>query len=260
MVIGMRGDRARSALAGTRFADLRWVDETGSTNADLLVLARDGAPEGVVLVADHQTAGRGRLGRTWEAPPGSSLLLSVLLDVGAGEDPHLTTVALGVAAAEACGEVCGVTPGLKWPNDLVIDDRKVAGILAEAHWLGSRARVVAGMGLNANWPPEPPAKLAAIATALNHHAGHDVDREGLLVAILRRLDHWRSRPAGELADIYGERCVTLGREVRIELAAETFTGTAVGITREGHLEVQAGPTRRTVTAGDVVHLRPATGS
>ena len=108
-----------AALAGTRFADVRWVGETGSTNTDALALARDGAPEGVVLVADHQTAGRGRLGRTWEAPPGASLLVSVLLRPPAAV-ADAVTMAAGVAMAEAVAEVAGVDARLKWPNDLVV--------------------------------------------------------------------------------------------------------------------------------------------
>src|SRR5262252_7179550 len=102
MVTGMRGDRARPALAGTRFADVRWVAETGSTNADLADLAAAGAAEGLVLVADHQTAGRGRLDRTWVSPAGSSLLLSVLLRPAIpASDAALVTLAMALAAVNA---------------------------------------------------------------------------------------------------------------------------------------------------------------
>src|SRR5687768_9699564 len=116
MVTGMPGDRAKQALSGTRFG-VRWVTETGSTNADLLEAARDGAAEGAVLVADHQSAGRGRLGRSWEAPPGASLLMSVLLRPTLALDQvHAVTAAVGLAAAYACHAVAGFRPGLKWPN------------------------------------------------------------------------------------------------------------------------------------------------
>ena len=136
----MTGDRARSALADTRFGDLRWVAETGSTNLDLLDEARSGAPEGLVLVADHQTDGRGRLGRTWAAPAGSSLLVSILLRPDLGPD-HVfaATMAVGVSAVEACAEVAGLAPALKWPNDLIVvapDDassvRTLGGMLTES--------------------------------------------------------------------------------------------------------------------------------
>lgn len=173
--------RAREALVGTRFADVRWVASTGSTNADAMALARDGAPEGIVVVADHQTAGRGRQARTWVAPPRGSLLLSVLLRPPAGV-AGAVTMAAAVAMAEAIEQVAGVTAGLKWPNDLVVTtddgDRKLAGILAEADWpAGSaisggyrapathdRAVVVVGVGLNVTWPRLPADGGADLAT------------------------------------------------------------------------------------------------
>src|SRR5262245_29768744 len=139
MVTGMQGSRARSALEGSRFADVRWVVETDSTNDDLLLLAREGAAEGILVVADHQRAGRGRLDRTWQAPPGSSLLLSVLMRPGvAPVQAHLASTAVACAAVEACIGVAGAAPRLKWPNDLVVLDPdgavrgKLGGILAES--------------------------------------------------------------------------------------------------------------------------------
>ncbi len=135
MVADVKGSSATSRLVGTRFTEVRWVDETGSTNADLLSAAAEGAGEGLVLVADHQTAGRGRLDRTWEAPPGSSLLVSVLLRPAVTvDDAFLVMSAAGVAAVDACHDVAGLRPGLKWPNDLVV----VAGDrYAGASWAGS---------------------------------------------------------------------------------------------------------------------------
>src|SRR3954452_9704987 len=138
-LLAVPGDPARRALAGTRFGDVRWVDETGSTNADALALARQGAPEGIVLVADHQTAGRGRQGRTWEAPAGASLLTTILLRPPAAV-AGLVTMAVALAASDAVADVAGFEPRLKWPNDLVwpgdgsAPARKLAGILAEADW------------------------------------------------------------------------------------------------------------------------------
>ncbi len=226
-VAAVAGSRARAELAGGRFADVRWVAETGSTNADVMALARDGAPDGVVVVADHQSAGRGRRSRSWAAPAGGSLLLSVLMRPPAAVAGALT-MATAVALAEAVERVAGVTPGLKWPNDLVLEgplagrharpgpgpdtssgDHKLAGILAEADWpAGStvsggwrepaaheRAVVVVGVGLNVRWP-EPSSDdegakevvdVADTAVALNW-VGADVDRVDLLVAFLRRLD------------------------------------------------------------------------
>lgn len=280
MVTGVPGGHARSALAGSRFADVRWVTETGSTNADALALARDGEREGVVLVADHQTAGRGRAGRTWIAPPGASLLLSVLLRPPA-RVAGLTTMAMGLAAAEALEEVAGVAARIKWPNDLVwpgdgtTRDRKVAGILAESDWpAGStadsgyrppgpdeRVVVVVGTGINVAWPDELPPDLADIAVACNHISGRTADREDLLVALLERLDARYDAllggGSGALLDDWRARSATLGRRVRVELGSDEVEGEAVDVTGEGHLVVRTPAGDRTVAVGDVVHLRPA---
>jgi BirA family biotin operon repressor/biotin-[acetyl-CoA-carboxylase] ligase len=155
-----------------RFGDVRWLEETDSTNTRLLEEARAGAPEGRVLAADHQTAGRGRMGRRWEAPPGSALLVSVLvrpaLPLGRA---HLVTMAAGLAASDACEALAGVRPGLKWPNDLVVDDAKLAGLLAESVVEGDALRaLVVGMGLNVTAAP------AEGATCLAGAAGRTVER------------------------------------------------------------------------------------
>jgi BirA family biotin operon repressor/biotin-[acetyl-CoA-carboxylase] ligase len=233
------------------------VTQTGSTNADVLALAREGAPVGTVVVADHQTAGRGRLGRRWEAPVGSSLLMSMLLPVEpAGGRPQRLTQAVALAAAGACEDVAGVRPDLKWPNDLLVGDRKLAGVLAESSVVDGRiAAVVVGLGLNVNWPAETPAELAGVVTALNHAAGHDVDRTALLGAVLDRLSAtaWPS-----LDERYRERLGTLGRRVRVDLGSVELIGTAVDVAAGGELVVQAdGGSRHEVSAGDVVHLRGA---
>lgn len=255
------GSLAKQALAGTRFADIRWVRETGSTNSDLLELARAGAPEGVALVADVQTAGRGRQGRSWLAPEGASLLLSVLLRPPPERSAQVT-MALAVAAAEAVELTAGVLPRLKWPNDLVwpgdgsAADRKLAGILAEADWESdSTVAVVAGIGMNIRWPEELPEEIADVAIALDCISDRPVERDDLLVALLSRLDLWYGSP--ELLDRWRELSATVGREVRVELASESVQGVAVDVDVNGHLvlELRGGP-RRSIAAGDVVHLRP----
>jgi BirA family biotin operon repressor/biotin-[acetyl-CoA-carboxylase] ligase len=244
-----------------------------------MALARDGEPEGIVLVADHQTAGRGRAGRSWSAPPGASLLMTVLLRPPAAV-MELSTMALAVAAAEAVESVAGFAPRLKWPNDLVWPgdgsgvDRKLAGILAEADWpAGStpdsgyrppagdqRVPVVVGLGLNVAWPADLPGELAEIAVACNHVTDREVDREDLLVAMLQGLDvHYTALLGGDrgsLLDEWRSRSATLDRQVRVDLGSEEVEGLAVDITAEGHLilEMPAGE-RRTLVVGDVVHLR-----
>lgn len=277
-------ERARAALVGTRFADVRWSSATGSTNADALALARDGAPEGVVVVADHQSAGRGRRDRHWVAPPGGSLLVSVLLRPPAPA-AGAVSMAAAVAMAAAVEQVAGVTAGVKWPNDLVVatagGERKLAGILAEADWPagstasggwrapgpGERAAVVVGVGVNVRWPGDQgpgdlPEELAATATALNHLVDAPVDRAELLVAYLRRLDgrYGELVAAGTTAGLlpaWRDRSATLGRRVRVDLGTSDVEGTAVDVTDDGHLVVEtADGERRTFAVGDVVHLRP----
>lgn len=284
MVTGVPGGRARSALAagpGSRFADVRWVAETGSTNADAMALARQGAPEGVVVVADHQLAGRGRAGRSWLAPAGANLLASILLrPPSAGAE--LCTMALGLAASDALTELAGVAVRLKWPNDLVwpgdgsAPDRKLAGILAEADWPAGatpdagprppepseRIAVVAGIGINLSWPAGLPEELADIAIAADQISPVPVDREDLLVAILEHLGPWYDAivrsDRGTVLDAWRSRSATLGRRVRVELGAVDVVGTAVDVTEHGHLVVDtlAGD-RWALAMGDVTHLRSA---
>ena len=229
-------------LTGTRFIDVRWFTVVDSTNRYLLDLAAMDTPEGVVAVADEQTAGRGRLDRSWVAPPGAALLVSVLLRPPLpAERRHLVTLAAAVAALDALDELAPAAPvRVKWPNDLVIDDRKVAGILAESDGNGA---IVVGMGMNVrgDWFP---ATLAGIADAV------DVDRVELLVAWLRAYDA-RLDALDDVVDLVTARSATIGHLVRVELGDETITGTAERLTPEGYLVIEG----RVITAGDVVQVR-----
>ena len=267
MVARVNRSFATSEVPGTRFADVRWVAETGSTNQDLLAAAAEGATEGVVLVADHQTAGRGRLDRSWIAPAGASLLVSALLRPTVGpEDLFLLTLACGLAAVDAVDEVAGVRPGLKWPNDLVVAagplaDRKLAGILAESHVVNEQVHaVVVGMGLNLEWPEELPEELAATAASVNHLTGESVDREEVLVAWLRHYDrHLTSiddeRKRTGFLDEVRAVSATLGRDVRVESTTTAFEGQAVAIADDGRLLVECDGEVVAVTVGDIVHAR-----
>ncbi|MEI7593252.1 MAG: biotin--[acetyl-CoA-carboxylase] ligase [Actinomycetes bacterium] len=275
----MRGDHARLRLSESRFADLKWVDETGSTNRDLLDLAALGGVGDVVLIADFQTAGRGRLDRSWHAPRNASLLASMLFRRSMPvRDGHLVSTAVGVSAVEACAEVAGVAVGLKWPNDLVIeqagsnDYRKLGGILAESIVEGDAiSAVVVGIGINVNWPVELPTELADIAVALNQLANHDIDREQLVIAMLLRLDHWASAIFSSgamgrerLMQRARELSATLNRRVRVQIGSDEIEGHAVALTDAGELLVEVasadsleGVVRHTIIAGDVTHVRPA---
>ncbi len=241
--------------------DVRWLEEVDSTNSAVHERAREGAPEGLVVVADHQTAGRGRLGRRWESPPGANLLASVLLRPACGvEDVHLCTGAVALAGADACEEVAGVEAALKWPNDLLVGPAKLAGVLAEVDVAaGSLVAVVVGIGINVAWP----GPAAAGGTCLDdlRRAAGPVDRRELLERRLGALAERRGlldAAAGRraLADEIRARCATLGQAVRVILAGEELTGLASAIDDAGQLVVETATGPRRVSAGDVVHLHP----
>jgi BirA family biotin operon repressor/biotin-[acetyl-CoA-carboxylase] ligase len=256
-------DRLREAVLGGLWSSVEVVSSTGSTNADLL--ARGGA-EGQVLVAEEQTAGRGRMGRSWTSVPGASLTFSVLLRPASvpparrGWLPLLT----GVAVASAVRSVAAVPATLKWPNDVLVGGRKLAGILAEQSSDGSA--VVVGVGLNVATPegalPASPTGLPATSLLVE---GADVTRERVLIEVLRQLERWYlaflpdSDPVrGGLLAEYRSLCGTLGRAVRVELpVGRVLTGVAEDIDSGGRLLVRTDEATSVtpVSAGDVVHLR-----
>jgi BirA family biotin operon repressor/biotin-[acetyl-CoA-carboxylase] ligase len=244
------------------------VQRTGSTNADLVARAEAGsAAEGAVLVAEEQTAGRGRLDRRWTAPARSGLFFSVLLRPAEvpvarwGWLPLLT----GVAVATGLAGSAGVDTALKWPNDLLVtvggEERKAGGILAERAGDG----VVVGVGINVTLRqeelPVPQAGSLALAGAVN------TDRDPLLRAVLRSLEDWYGRwrdTAGDpaacgLQEAYAAGCATLGRRVRAELpGGRSLVGEAVAVDGDGRLVLATGRgVQELVGAGDIVHLRPA---
>ncbi|HEY3811278.1 MAG TPA: biotin--[acetyl-CoA-carboxylase] ligase [Acidimicrobiales bacterium] len=243
-------DARRRLATTTRFTAIELLEVTDSTNRVVAERAAAGAAEGLVVVADVQTAGRGRLDRSWEAQPGAALLVSVVLrpaDLPASRW-HLLTAATGLAAVEACVEVGGFTPDLKWPNDLLAGDCKLAGILAET----SGGGVVVGMGLNVHGAPPG----AAWADA---EAGRRLDRAALLVASLTALDGLLGGGWDRLAAVYRAACATVGRQVRVQMGDTALVGWAAGIDDDGRLVVVpvGGGPPVTVSAGDVTHLRPA---
>jgi BirA family biotin operon repressor/biotin-[acetyl-CoA-carboxylase] ligase len=278
---------ARLVRPGGLWREIRVIEETGSTNAVLLGEARAGAAEGLVLVAESQTAGRGRLGRSWSSPPRAALTCSVLLRPAGVPPPARAWLPLltGIAVAAALRAEAGVAAGLKWPNDVLVGDRKIAGILAEAHG----DAVVAGVGLNVTLTrAELPVPTA---TSLLLENAACLDRGRLLAAVLTELASrytaWAAGPhaaapgAGapppqspvpaspapaspapaspvpaSLRAEYLRWCVTIGREVRVELpGGALLTGTATDVDEAGRLAVRTGPGSTLVGAGDVVHVR-----
>jgi BirA family biotin operon repressor/biotin-[acetyl-CoA-carboxylase] ligase len=254
---------------GGLWRDFEVVESTGSTNADLLARALAGEPEGAVLAAEEQRAGRGRMGRTWTSPPGAALTFSVLLKpaVPLARRGWLPLLA-GVAVATAVTQVTGVKTGLKWPNDLLAADAKLAGILAEA----ASDAVVVGIGLNVSTEPAElshllaPARPGALpATSLRAAGATALDRASLLLAILGELEHWYrawQRAGGDpdrsgLRAEYTRLSATIGRTVRAELpGGQALSGPVVGVDSDGRLLVRVSSgSEVAVAAGDVVHLR-----
>lgn len=230
-----------------------FLEETGSTSTDALRMATEGASEWTLVAANHQTDGRGRLGRSWASAPGKLLQLSLILRPEG--DPVAAPVLSLVAAAEmaaACHEAAGVEVGCKWPNDLVARGRKLGGILPEARLEGGRiVHVILGIGVNVGMLPDDfPPELRGVATSLAIE-GARVEPEAVLAAFLKG---FRARSGGGL-DAYRARCETLGRRVRARTTGgETVEGTAVEIDPQGSLIVDSDGARRPVAFGEVAHL------
>ncbi|MGO8876344.1 MAG: biotin--[acetyl-CoA-carboxylase] ligase [Acidimicrobiales bacterium] len=269
--------------AGMLFRSPHRLQVVDSTNRYAADLARDGAPEGTTVLAERQTAGRGRLGRRWADVAGGSVLCSVLFrpQLPLGEW-HVISWLVALAARDACADAAAVELTCKWPNDLQAGERKVAGLLAEVVWppaegagsvptTGGRGEgpgLVVGIGINCNWPADWPPRddpdataIIASATSLDRVAGLPVDRDAvadrLLDRVAQRYAVLTSSPAGarSMAAEYRRNLSTIGRVVRVELADESFVGRALDVNDDGHLLVDIGACIRAVAAGDVVHLR-----
>jgi BirA family biotin operon repressor/biotin-[acetyl-CoA-carboxylase] ligase len=258
--------RAAVIRPGGLWRSVEVTPVTGSTNADLLARAADGEPEGAVLVAEQQNAGRGRLGRVWVSPPRAALTFSVLLRPASVPRARLGWLPLlaGVAVAAAVRDVAAVDAQLKWPNDVLAGPGKLAGILAEA----AGDAVVVGIGVNvstepAEFPPPGPGALPATSLRLEHARSLDRTRllAGILAGLERRYRAW-SQALGDperpgLRAEYTRLCATLGRRVRVELpGGRALDGLAAGVDADGRLLVSVPPDADLpVAAGDIVHLR-----
>jgi BirA family biotin operon repressor/biotin-[acetyl-CoA-carboxylase] ligase len=243
---------------------VRWLATTGSTNDDLLEAGRAGAPDRVALVTDYQSAGRGRLDRTWVAPDGANLLVSLLLR-NVPRFPHALTHAVALAAAAASETVVASNGGkvevdVKWPNDLLVGGRKLAGILSVAGPIKQMMTdidsyaapdfVVVGLGLNVGWAPDGAVWLQEFATA-------DISRDAVLAALLVELNQLLELSPAQLHERYRAKLSTLQRTVRIELPSGEFVeGRAMDVEVDGRLVVldSCGITQR-LDVGDIIHLR-----
>lgn len=252
-------DEQAAAAAASVGWRLEVVDEAPSTNHLVAERFRGGEEHGLVVVAEHQTAGRGRLGRGWVTPARTSVTASFLLvpeeDPDGGRRswswlPLLT----GMAAARAIGAVTGLDAVLKWPNDVLVEGGKVGGILLERVGDG-RAAAVIGVGLNVDQTAdELPVQEA---TSLRLATGGQVDRTRLLAALITELarayDDWHS--GGQLLGAYRELCSTLGRQVRVMVPGGEIEGEALDVDDDGRLVVRTQDGEEHLAAGDVVHVR-----
>ena len=238
---------------GRLLTSVRTVPATGSTNADLAAAAAAGAPAGAVLVADHQRAGRGRFDRRWEAPPGSSVAISVLLRPGEVSMQRWLWLPLitGVAVAEGLRAAAGVDAAVKWPNDVLIGGRKVCGILCER----VQEAAIVGMGINTTLTRDQLPVASATSLALE---GALCAPTEVVLAVLRALEHGYRRwvDGDDLRVWFAQRCSTVGRQVRVQQSsAPNVDGLALGVDEWGRLLVRTPVGERAFAAGDVLHLR-----
>ena len=226
------------------------LDTVESTQAVALALAAEGAPDRTVVVADHQTAGRGRRGRAWADAPGASLLASIVVR------PRLplarlaaVSLASAVAVAEALAAAAGLAPRLKWPNDVLVGGRKLAGILVESR-LTPAPLLVVGVGVNLHQASFAPP-LDARATSVRIETGRSVERDTLLAALLEAFDVWRARLEGEGVGPVRARWLALADTVGRRVTVDGLEGTAVGLDADGALLVDDGAAVRRVMAGEI---------
>jgi BirA family transcriptional regulator, biotin operon repressor / biotin---[acetyl-CoA-carboxylase] ligase len=261
-------DEARLARelvrADSVWTELQVVAETGSTNADLIERARAGAEAGCVLISDYQARGRGRRGRAWTAPPGSSIAMSILLRPAA--DPSRWTwlpLISGLAVVEAVRRTAHAPAVLKWPNDVLVGERKLCGILAERVDTQQGPACVIGMGINVGLTGAELPVLAATSLAVlaAESGGATVpSRNELIVVVLGEFQklyrRWESTgDQSSLRWAYLSRCETIGRSVRVLLADREIEGVAESIDSDGRLVVGTPAGGEVVGAGDVIHLR-----
>lgn len=252
--------RLEALLDGpSRWTGIEWHDEVTSTNDVARDHATSGAADGLVVVADAQTAGRGRSGRTWEdrgaVAEDASLLVSAI--VVPPQIATLAPLATGLAAHDAVRRA-GATPSLKWPNDVLVGEAKVGGILVERHETPSGPRLVIGVGLNLDWRGAPPSPEGESWTSISEATGVGTVRWDVLGDLLGGLDAWLGeidRDAEGFVRHYAARCGTLGRRVSAASPGGVLEGVARDIDRTGALVLETAAGVEVVRAGDVHHIR-----
>ena len=257
----LRPEALRAYLTAPGFgADIQYFETVGSTQAAAMAAALAGAAEGTLVVAERQTQGRGRHGHSWTSPPGAGIYASLLLRPRRSAAAMLPlTLAAALAVADAVGEVEGIAPEIRWPNDLLLGGRKFCGLLLETTCSGGEDYAVLGFGINVRrqaWPPE----LAELATALDEHTPQPIPRAQLCAAVVRQMERrycaWSMGGDAALLQEFEARCPDVrGREVMVggsgDLAA-AYSGRTEGLESSGFLRVRlADGSLRVVVSGDV---------
>ncbi len=234
-----------------------WFDVTDSTNEEVKRLAEKGASHGTLVVADSQTAGKGRLGRSFVSPKGQGIWMSLLIkDQIEPAKASMLTLVMGLAVAKAIQEEAGVAPQIKWPNDVILSGKKVCGILTEMSLLGEQINyLVVGVGVNVgncNFPEE----LQSVATSILLESGKVINRKSLLEKILQIFEDYyrvfmKSQTLSELKDLYNQYLINRNRQVRVLDPKGDYSGVAEGINNEGELIVETDCGKRNVSSGEV---------
>ena len=234
-----------------------WFDVIDSTNNYAKALAMEGVPHGTVIIADRQTGGRGRLGRSFHSPGGMGIYMSIILRYpGSAERLMHLTCAMAVAMCDAVEQAVGLRPGIKWTNDLVHEKRKLAGILTELVTLPEETAAIVGIGINCNQTAEDfPPDIRSFAGSLSMATGETVDRARLASYMIRAVydtDQYLFDCREELLQSYKEDCITLGQEISLVRGEEVRHGEAVDLERDGSLLVRLPDgTLETVSSGEV---------
>ena len=258
----MNKQSLKKAISKLNVGELRFYDSIGSTNDAALAWAAEGAPDLSLVVADEQTQGRGRLNRKWFTPKGSGLAFSLILRHSAALRPHLSRT-VGLAAlsiAESCAQL-GLDPRIKWPNDILLGGKKMAGILVETVWSGTDVdSLVIGMGVNVHRESVPPAEhLQFPATSLEDELGSlPPASEELLAQILTTLLRWRERiGSDELIHVWEEQLAFRGEQVQVQAGGESpITGTLMGLESDGSLRLSDAHDKSVIVRFGDVSLRP----
>lgn len=254
--------RVAAIMDGLPLTKWAYREQVGSTNDVAAAWLEAGQLAPALVVANEQTAGRGRLGRSWHTPPGTALALSLLLDAGIaaqhlGRAPGLA----GLAVCSALEDLYGLEPQIKWPNDVLLGSKKVCGVLAEAQWSGNQARgLILGIGINVAAQSVPPAEaLSFPATSVDSALARPVDRVELLGAVLRQLFDWLKRLGSEdFLAAWQQRLAYLGQPVTLAIgaAAPPLRATLRGLAADGSLRAELADGQQTTFAAGEITLRP----